>query len=108
MFSSPFSFDLHENTAGIKVTTFSSKVLPNFLPNFNEMYYYPSYYDKQVVAAGSVTKTSRLCWITDYSSNKNVGMISLLTVGSSHISQIHLVLDYCETPKPEGHESCFY
>ena len=56
------------------------------------MYYnYPNYESsyEQLVAAGSVTKSSRLCWITDLED----GIITLLTVGSSHINQIHLVLD---------------
>ena len=107
MFSTPFSFDLHENTAGIKINSDNNLAsLDPGIPTFYQMYYYNPYYGaKQVVAAGSVTKSSRLCWITDYSSK--VGMITLLTVGSSHINQIHLVLDYCEDPKFEEYELCF-
>ena len=109
MFSSPFSFDLHKNTAGIKVT-FNSDLYPftsRIPPTFNAMYYGLNYDDEPLVEAGTFTKFSKLCWIADHSSNKKVGMISLLTVGSSHINKIHLVLDYCENPKLEGHELCF-
>ena len=101
MFSTPFSFDLHENMAGIKINPDNNLTsLDQQIPTFNEMYYYKNffinpytpYHVKPIVAAGSVAKSSRLCWMKDNSSK--VGMMTLLTVGSSHINQIHLVLDY--------------
>ena len=87
MFSSPFSFDFHVNTAGVKVKydVIVSETLPYMnnviLPTFDDMYYYESY---QNVQAGSTTKSRKATW-------RNI--TSYLTVGSGHFNEIHLVLE---------------